>query len=118
GGGRFERANFRALPELSPPALSQAVRKCMRRLSKFAAVLSTLMVFNTPLSWGQKPPPPIVPNPQAPVLGMPMPLGVQRGSSIELNLTGTSLAGPAGLWTSFAAKVTVPTDNKKPTDNP
>ena len=48
----------------------------MRRLSKFAAVLSTLMIFNTSLSWGQKPPPPIVPNPQAPVLGMTVPLGV------------------------------------------
>jgi hypothetical protein len=48
---------------------------------------------------------------------MPSPLGIQRGSSLELTLTGTNLAEPTGLWTSFPAKVTFPTDNNNGKDN-
>ena len=33
---------------------------------------------------------------------------MQRGAKLELTLTGTNLAGPTGLWTSFPAKVTIP----------
>jgi hypothetical protein len=65
----------------------------------------------------QKPPPPAKPNPQAPVLNMPAPLGMQRGTSLELTLTGTNLANPTGLWISFPAKVTIPTDNNNGKDN-
>jgi hypothetical protein len=50
-------------------------------------------------------------NPQAPTLAVTTPLGLQRGSSIELTLTGKNLAEPTGVWTSFPAKVTFPTDN-------
>jgi hypothetical protein len=57
------------------------------------------------------------PNPQAPNIAMPAPVGVQRGSSLELTLTGTNLAEPTGLWTSFPAKVTIPTDNNNGKDN-
>jgi hypothetical protein len=57
------------------------------------------------------------PNPQAPNIAMPSPLGIQRGSSLELTLTGTNLAEPTGLWTSFPAKVTIPTDNNNGRDN-
>jgi hypothetical protein len=46
-----------------------------------------------------------------------VPLGAQRGSTIELTLTGTNLAGPTGLWTSFPAKVTIPTDKNNGKDN-
>lgn len=53
---------------------------------------------------------PIVVAPQAPTVAVPFPLGVQRGQSIELNLTGTNLAEIVTLWTSFPAKVTIPTD--------
>lgn len=53
---------------------------------------------------------PIVVAPQAPVLNPVFPLGVQRGQALELNLAGTNLADPIGLWTSFPAKVTVPTE--------
>jgi hypothetical protein len=59
----------------------------------------------------QKPPPQAKPNPQAPALNVPNPLGVRRGTTLELTLTGTNLAAPTGLWTSFPAKVTIPTDN-------
>jgi hypothetical protein len=54
--------------------------------------------------------PPIVVAPQAPTLNIPSPSGVQRGAALELTLTGTNLADPTGVWTSFPAKVTIPTD--------
>ncbi|MCI0380167.1 MAG: PPC domain-containing protein, partial [Gemmataceae bacterium] len=65
----------------------------------------------------QKPPPPTPPSAQAPVLAMPMPLGVQRGATLELALTGTNLAGPTGFWTAFPAKSTIPTEDKNGQDN-
>lgn len=67
--------------------------------------------------WAQKPPPPGKPNPQAPVLNAPTPLGVQRGTTLELTLTGTNLADPTGLLVGFPAQVTIPTDNKNGQDN-
>jgi hypothetical protein len=60
--------------------------------------------------------PPTPPNPQAPVLAVPAPLGMQRGTKLDLTLTGSNLADPAGLWTSFPAKVTIPTDNNNGKD--
>src|SRR5262249_952004 len=85
--------------------------------------------FPLPLSW---PPPPCpalpatprshhpsplsTPNPQAPVLGPVVPLGMQPGTTLELTLTGTNLADPTGLWCSFPAKVTIPTDNNNGKD--
>ncbi len=56
--------------------------------------------------------PPAPPPPQAPTLAMIAPLGMQRGTTLEVTLTGTNLAGPTGVWTSFPAKVTIPTDAK------
>ncbi|MFN4258874.1 MAG: hypothetical protein ACK4RK_06220 [Gemmataceae bacterium] len=67
-------------------------------------------------SWGQKAPP-VPPNPQAPTLAMPAPLGIQRGTELELTLTGTNLAQPTGLWTSFPAQIEIPADNKNGEDN-
>jgi hypothetical protein len=52
--------------------------------------------------------PPFPPNPQAPNLKPPVPMGVQRGTTLDLTLTGTNLADPTGLWTSFPAKVVIP----------
>ena len=46
--------------------------------------------------WAQKPPALPV-NPQAPVLKPVVPLGMQRGSTLDLTLTGTNLAEPTGL---------------------
>jgi len=53
----------------------------------------------------------IVPPPQAPTLAPPLPLGVQRGTKLDLNLTGTNLADVTGLLTSFPAKIAIPTEN-------
>jgi hypothetical protein len=42
---------------------------------------------------------------------------MQRGTSLDLTLTGTNLAEPTGLWTSFPAKVVIPTTNNNGKDN-
>ena len=83
----------------------------------FVVCLFALILAPAAPTWAQKPPPPIPPNPLAPTLTMPFPMGMQRGTSLELVLTGTNLAGPTGLFTSFPAKVTIPTDNKNGLDN-
>jgi hypothetical protein len=77
-----------------------------------AAWLSSTLVVS-----GQAPVPVVPPNPQAPTLNQPTPLGAQRGTSLELTLTGTNLAEPTGLWTSFPAKITIPTDRNNGKDN-
>jgi hypothetical protein len=65
----------------------------------------------------QKKKPPAGP-PQAPVVNMPVPMGVQRGTTLELNLTGANLSDPVAVATSIpGAKVTIPTDNNNGTDN-
>ncbi|HEY7310127.1 MAG TPA: PPC domain-containing protein [Gemmataceae bacterium] len=66
---------------------------------------------------GRAQPKPLAPNPQAPVLKPAVPLGVQRGTTLDLTLTGTNLAEPTGLWTSFPAKVAIPTDGNNGKDN-
>jgi pre-peptidase len=76
-----------------------------------------LLVTSNNTGWAQKPPPLLPANPQAPTLNMVLPLGMQRGSTMEWTLTGTNLAGPTGLLTSFPAKVTFPSDNKNGQDN-
>src|ERR1022692_2231161 len=76
-----------------------------------------LLIFGGTVSWGQKPPPAAVGNSQAPVLAMPMPLGMQRGTTMELLLTGANLAGPTGLMTGFPAQVTISSEDKNGQDN-
>ncbi len=71
---------------------------------------------STGILWSQKPPVPLVPNPLAPVLKSPVPMGMQRGTTLDLTLTGTNLNEPTGVWTSFPATVTIPTDNKNGTE--
>ena len=39
-----------------------------------------------------------------------MPAGIRRGTSFQWTLTGTNLADPIAVWTSFPAKATIPTD--------
>jgi hypothetical protein len=75
------------------------------------ALLALLAAVVTPsLLWAQPAPAPIKPNPLAPVLKPIQPVGMQRGTSLEITLTGTNLAGPTGVLASFPAKVTIPTD--------
>src|SRR5260370_1256800 len=57
------------------------------------------------------------PTPEALTLAVAMPLGVRRGVPFDLTLPGASLAGPTGLWTSFPAKVAIPTDKSNGKDN-
>jgi hypothetical protein len=78
-------------------------------LSHRFAVLLTLAAL-APAARAQQPPPP-PPNPAAPALNPVVPLGMQRGTGLELTLTGTNLADPIALWTSIpGAKTTIPTD--------
>ncbi len=70
-----------------------------------------LVVFSLSAALVSAQPPAPAP-PQAPTLAPIMPLGMQRGTTLEVTLTGTNLAGPTGVWTSFPAKVTIPTDAK------
>jgi hypothetical protein len=42
---------------------------------------------------------------------------MQRGTALDLTLTGTNLAEPTGLWTTFPAKVTIPNANNNGKDN-
>jgi hypothetical protein len=92
---------------------------CIRRLLPLFLPLVALLAVLGPAdrSPAQKPPPPVKPNPLAPVLAMPAPLGMQRGTSLELTLTGSNLTRPTGLLVSFPAKITIPTDNKNGLDN-
>jgi hypothetical protein len=67
-------------------------------------------------AWGQAPAT-VLPNPQAPTLAVPVPLGMQRGTGLDLTLAGTNLSGPTQVWTSFPAKVTIPADKNNGKDN-
>jgi hypothetical protein len=91
---------------------------CCRALLRLAPVI-VLLALVLPVGQlpGQpKPPPLLPPNPQAPVLNGVSPGGVQRGTTVELTLTGANLNGPTGVYTSFPAKVTIPDDNKNGQD--
>ncbi|MGH7222976.1 MAG: PPC domain-containing protein, partial [Gemmataceae bacterium] len=78
-----------------------------------------LVLFSTCIGDGQAQKRPALPiNPQAPVLKAAAPLGMQRGTTLNLTLTGTNLAGPTGLWTSFpVTKATIPTEGNNGKDN-
>jgi hypothetical protein len=60
--------------------------------------------------------PAVPPNAAAPTLKPVAPHGVQRGTTIDLTLTGTNLTEPTGLWTDIPAKVVIPTDNNNGKD--
>jgi Bacterial pre-peptidase C-terminal domain len=89
----------------------------MTRVSQLVPISLVLLLFLFLVDSARcQGPPPVKPNPQAPTLAVPVPLGMQRGTTLDLTLTGTNLAEPTALWTSFPAKVTIPTDNKNGTD--
>src|SRR4051794_37070595 len=93
------------------------MNRCRWLLS--VAPLLTALLLALPIQEvaAQKPLPLVPPNPQAPVLAAVAPLGVQRGTTIEVTLTGTNLAGPTGLYASFPAKITIPDADKNGQDN-
>jgi len=78
-------------------------------------VLSSMLLLLPAVSRGQQKPPP--PNPAAPNVNLPLPLGAQRGTTLDLTLTGGNLASPTGVWFGLPAKTTIPTDDKNGTDN-
>src|SRR6266542_324755 len=81
-------------------------------------LLSAVVLLGQPSPASAQPPVPVLPaNPLAPTLTPVVPLGMQRGTKLELTLTGTNLAEPTGLWTSFPAKVTIPPDANNGKDN-
>src|SRR5215471_5908434 len=88
--------------------------RTLRLLCSILSLAAGIVASARPAS-AQAPPTP--PNPQAPVLAMPAPMGMQRGTALELNLTGSNLADPTSLWTSFPAKITIPPDNNNGKDS-
>jgi hypothetical protein len=89
------------------------MKTARRFLSGCVALVAILdLTFGNNCSWAQKPQPPVPPNPQAPVLALTGPAGMQRGTTLEITLTGSNLADPTGVYTSFPAKVTIPRENK------
>jgi hypothetical protein len=82
------------------------------RLSRILIALALLAAASRAVA---QPPPP-KPNPAAPVLKPVAPYGAQRGTAIDLTLTGQNLADPTGLWTDFPCKVTIPPDNNNGKD--
>src|SRR5579871_5995292 len=105
GRGKI-RGAARSVPAGSPSCRVPRVRNTMsRRLLR-----AGLPVLFAALGWAapvpaQAPSPLSQPLPQAPVLAPPVPLGVQRGTSLDLTLTGTNLVEPTALQLSFPAKV-------------
>ena len=53
---------------------------------------------------------PVAVAPQSPTINVPFPLGVQRGQTLELTLTGSNLNDPTAFWSSFPVKATFPAD--------
>jgi hypothetical protein len=97
------------------------MRKAMSRfrwllIRPLILVVLMILAGQSPQTWAQKQPPPVLPNPTAPVLAMPVPLGIQRGTSLDLVLTGTNLSDPTTVLTSFPATVTIPTENNNGKD--
>lgn len=62
----------------------------------------------------QKPPPPA--NPQGPTINPLMPVGIQRGQSVDMTITGTQLASPTGVTFGASSKVNIPADDKNGQD--
>jgi hypothetical protein len=79
-------------------------------------LLSGLILLALPPAAPAQMLPPFPPNPQAPTMQPVLPLGMQRGTSMDVTLTGANLASPTGLWTSFPAKVTIPTEGNNGKD--
>jgi hypothetical protein len=84
-----------------------------RRLQSLALFLGIVVTRAVTLAQ----PPPLPPNPLAPVLNVPSPPGMQRGTAQEVTLSGANLADPTGVWTNIpGVKLTIPTDNNNGKD--
>ncbi|HLW68905.1 MAG TPA: hypothetical protein VKS79_26575 [Gemmataceae bacterium] len=74
-----------------------------------ASVQLILFFFALPAT-AQPPAFVIPPDPQAPTISLPNPLGASPGTTVEVTLTGTNLNDPVSLVTDFPAKVGFPID--------
>lgn len=83
------------------------------RASLSLVTLAVLVTLGATPGWSQKP----VPGSRAPNLNAFIPVGLQRGQSVELLLTGVNLAGPTGLALGTPAEVVIPTTDKNGQDN-
>jgi hypothetical protein len=81
------------------------LRRCL-----FLGLLTVSAVFGVPHKGGAQPKPAATPNPAAPNITGVSSTGGQRGTTVELTLTGTNLAEPTRLWTNFPAQVSIPQD--------
>lgn len=92
-----------------------SLRRCLLAPVHFLLLLTVFVGLTGPSGAQQKGPPATG---QGPVLAMPMPLGIQRGTSAEIILTGTNLADPVEVWTNIPdAQITIPADNNNGKDN-
>src|SRR5438067_776773 len=95
-----------------PRRLSRRTRivmsRCRRAVPFFLLALGWTLATESKSSAQKKAP---TGNAQAPRLAVTAPLGMQRGTGLDLALTGANLARPTGLWTDIpGAKVIIPTD--------
>jgi hypothetical protein len=84
--------------------------RCLRRVA-FFIVGTSLSLTGRSLD-AQKQQGPVATNPQAPTLTGLSTTGIQRGTTLEITLTGTNLANPTGVLTGFPAAVTIPEEGK------
>lgn len=91
--------------------------RCRLLFRKRLLLLCLALLPLAPEAGAQKQPPPPGANPQAPSVNLIAPLGLQRGTSAEIVLTGSNLAGPTGIYGSFPGKITIPDDAKNGQDN-
>ena len=78
--------------------------------SSFRLFLTALLTLAAASRIEAQMPPVVAPNPAAPVLSAPFPLGIQRGTTLDLTLTGSNLATPTGIVTNIPGKVSIPTE--------
>jgi hypothetical protein len=78
----------------------------------FALGVAALATGSTSYVKAQPKPAPVVPSPQAPTLTTPANLGLKRGSTADLTLTGTNLADPVAVLLSGPGKATIVPDKK------
>src|SRR5260370_13884591 len=105
-----------AHPTAARPARSLfgvPMMRCTLRASLSLVSLTLLIALGATPGWSQKP----VPGSRAPNLNAFVPVGVQRGESVELLLTGVNLSGPTGLTLGTPAAVVIPILDKNGQDN-
>lgn len=91
-----------------PVRLVKNPRKATRRSSLRTGLLLAVLLLGLGSPASAQPP---TIDPAAPVLNQPFPMGMQRGTALDLTLTGSNLNDPVQVLTSFPASVTIPTEN-------